>query len=99
MWCCRTTTPCAHWARQASIVTGEGPGEGAQADIRLDGSVDDCEKRLNVPSRALEALSIQLSIGSDISRHPQDQLEADHDVRQRFNDFLPDFLVPGGCLE
>jgi hypothetical protein len=43
-------------------------------------------------------LSIPLSIDNDIIRHPGSATTADHAVRQRFNDFLPDFLHPFGRL-
>ena len=43
-------------------------------------------------------LSIRLSIDSDIIRHPDGPTTADHAVRQRFTDFLPDFLLPFGRL-
>jgi len=43
-------------------------------------------------------LSIQLSIESDIIRHREGRTTADHAVRQRFNDFLPDFLLAFGRL-
>ena len=43
-------------------------------------------------------LSILLSIGTDIIRRPGGAATADHDVRQRFTDFLPDFFTPSGCL-
>jgi len=43
-------------------------------------------------------LSILLSIGTGVIRHPEGAALADHDVRQRFTDFLPDFLTPSRCL-
>ncbi len=43
-------------------------------------------------------LSIPLSIDPDIVRHPGSATTADHVVRQRFTDFLPDFLLPLGRL-
>ena len=43
-------------------------------------------------------LSIQLSIDPAIIRHPGSTTTADHAVRQRFTDFLPDFLLPFGRL-
>jgi hypothetical protein len=43
-------------------------------------------------------LSIPLSIDNDIIRHPGSATTADHAVRQRFTDFLPDFLLPFGRL-
>jgi len=41
-------------------------------------------------------LSIVLSIDYDIIRHPEGPTTADHAVRQRITDFLPDFLLPCG---
>jgi hypothetical protein len=43
-------------------------------------------------------LSIQLSIDPGIIRHREELTTADHAVRQRFTDFLPDFLLPFGRL-
>ena len=43
-------------------------------------------------------LSIPLSIDPDIIRHREGRTTADHAVRQRFTDFLPDFLLPFGRL-
>src|ERR1700719_1097867 len=48
--------------------------------------------------QAASLLSIQLSIHSDIVRHPEGRTTADHAVRQRFTAFLPDFLLPFGRL-
>ena len=48
--------------------------------------------------RATLLLSIQLSIESDIVRHSESPTTADHAIRQRFTDFLPDFLLPCGRL-
>ena len=48
------------------------------------------------PKRSL--LSIQLSIDPDIIRHREGSITADHAIRQRFTDFLPDFLLPFGRL-
>jgi hypothetical protein len=47
---------------------------------------------------ALRLLSIQLSIDYDIVRHLEGPSTADHAVRQRITDFLPDFLLPCGRL-
>ena len=38
-------------------------------------------------------LSILLSIDPDIIRHRKGPTTADHAIRQRFTDFLPDFLL------
>jgi hypothetical protein len=43
-------------------------------------------------------LSIPLSIDPDIIRHPEGPTTADHAVRQRITDFLPDFSVSFRCL-
>ena len=43
-------------------------------------------------------LSILLSIDADIIRHSESPITADHAVRQRFTDFLPNFLLPFGRL-
>jgi hypothetical protein len=43
-------------------------------------------------------LSVLLSIEYDIIRHPEGPTAADRAVRQRFTDFLPDFLLPFGRL-
>ncbi len=43
-------------------------------------------------------LSVALSIDSDIIRHREGRTTADHAIRQRFTDFLPDFLHPFGRL-
>ncbi len=43
-------------------------------------------------------LSIVLSIDPDIIRHPEGRTTACHAVRQRFRDFLPDFVLPFGRL-
>jgi len=51
-----------------------------------------------LPSCVANLLSIRLSIDSDIIRHSESPTTADHTVRQRFNDFLPDFLLPFGRL-
>ena len=48
--------------------------------------------------RATLLLSIQLSIETGIIRHSKGPTTADHAVRQRFTDFLPDFLLPFGRL-
>jgi hypothetical protein len=41
-----------------------------------------------------DTLSIQLSIEYDIIRDPEGPTTAERAVRQRFTDFLPDFLFP-----
>jgi hypothetical protein len=56
------------------------------------------EKMENALRVAFVALSVGLSIDSDIIRHPEERTTADHAVRQRFTDFLPDFLLPFGRL-
>jgi hypothetical protein len=43
-------------------------------------------------------LSIPLSIHPDIIRLPGSATTADHAIRQRFTDFLPDFSLPFGRL-
>jgi hypothetical protein len=48
----------------------------------------------NTRSSCRRLLSIQLSIETDIIRNPQDAITADRAVRQRFADFLADFLLP-----